>query len=71
MWPENERAILFFAGMGQGAWLHGMNGPSGLRYEALPFQLEMAGIRKKHWPEVFRAVRVMESAALEAMHSKA
>lgn len=46
--PENEQSVMFFAGLGAGAWNHSMNGPCGLRYESLPFLFEMSGIQKKN-----------------------
>lgn len=70
IWPENIHAVQFFDSLGHGAWSCGMNGISGLRYEALPFQFRMFGIKKRDWPEMFRLIQVMESAALEAMRSK-
>ena len=68
IWPCNVQFVEFFAGLGPGAWNVGMNGRTGLRYEALPFQFDMAGIPKKKWPTYYDALRVMETAALEAMY---
>ena len=70
LWPENVRSVMFFAGLGMGAWNHSMNGPCGLRYEAMPFLFEMAGIQKKKQLRIYADLLVMESAALKAMHSK-
>lgn len=68
VWPENLPYVQFFARLGSGAWNVGMNGRTGIRYEALPFLFEMAGIRKKKWPAYYDAILIMESAALEEMH---
>ena len=70
LWPENERSVLFFAGLGMGAWNHGFSGPCGLKYEALPFLFEMAGIHKGKRKRVYSDLLVMEAAALKAMHAK-
>lgn len=70
LWPENVGSVMFFAGLGMGAWNHSMNGPCGLRYEALPFLFDMAGIQKKKQPRIYADLLVMESAALKAMNSK-
>ncbi len=45
-------------------WSVGMNGPVGLRIEALAFVLEMQGVPKADWPEVTQAVQVMERETL-------
>ena len=70
VWPENFAFVEFFSALGSGAWASGMNGRSGIRYESLPFIFEMRGIPRKKWPQFYEAIIVMESAALEAMHSK-
>lgn len=68
VWPENVPFVEFFAQLGGGAWLVGMSGRTGIRYECLPFLFEMNHIKKKHWPKFYDALRVMEAAALEAMY---
>lgn len=42
--------------------------PQGLRYEALAVIWPALGIRRKHRRRVFADLRVMEIAALEALH---
>lgn len=70
VWLENWPAVQFFGSLGRGAWQQGMSGPSGLRYEALPFQFLMRGIKKRDWPAMYDDLLVLELAALKAMHSE-
>ncbi len=45
-------------------WSVGMHGPIGLRMEAMAFVLEMQEVPKASWPEVTKAVQVMERETL-------
>jgi hypothetical protein len=63
VWPENWRAFSVFAALST-QWTVGMNGPTGLRYEALPFALDLFEIERAAWPEVFGQIRVCEGEAL-------
>jgi hypothetical protein len=64
VWPDNWQAFTVFAAVAT-QWTVGMNGPTGLRYESLPFVLELHGIERADWPEVFGQLRVCESEALK------
>lgn len=48
-------------------WRTGMGGPTGLDYGALIDVMRLCGIKKKHQPDVFYDVRVMEAEALKVM----
>jgi hypothetical protein len=47
-----------------------MSGPSGLRYETLYPLLDRETASPREWDALFEDIRVMEAAALEAMHKK-
>jgi len=47
-----------------------MAGPTGLDYAALPMALRMIGAARADWQQLMADIRVMESAALQAMRSK-
>lgn len=48
-------------------WRIGMSGPTGLDYAALPMALRMIAAPRTDWQQLMADVRVMESAALQAM----
>ncbi len=66
LWPENMTTVEVFASMTT-QWQTGMNGPTGLRYEALPVVLDLLGIAAPARRDVFDGLRVMERAALAEM----
>jgi hypothetical protein len=47
-----------------------MSGPVGLDYAVLPFVMRQCGVSFSDRSNVFEDVRVMESAALEAMRKR-
>lgn len=49
-------------------WRVGVTGPTGLDYGVLPTVLRLMGVQRSQWPWIWDALRVMERAALEAMH---
>lgn len=63
MWPENVAPFTVFRAMAT-QWSVGMNGPIGLRMEALAFVLEVQEVPKADWPEVTQAVQVLERETL-------
>ena len=69
IWPENMQAYELFCAMDT-QWRIGMAGPTGLDYAALPMALRMIGAARADWPQLMADIRVMESAALQAMRSK-
>lgn len=64
VWPENWPAVQVFVALGT-QWTVGMAGSTGLRYEVLPFVLEMQGVARDEWPELFAQIRLCESEALK------
>ena len=69
LFEDTERSVEIFAAMNT-QWNIGMSGATGLRYEALPLMLRMAGVARADWPGVIEDVRVMERGALEAIRGK-
>lgn len=63
MWPENVAPFTVFRAMAT-QWSVGMNGPIGLRMEALAFVLEVQEVPRADWPEVAEAVQVLERETL-------
>lgn len=45
----------------------GLGPPCGLKYEAIPMALRMAGIPRSKWDVLYPDIKVMEAAALRAM----
>ena len=62
---ENLPAVRVFIAM-QTQWRHGMGGPTGLDYAALPVVEARCGVRREKRGDVFAAVRVMECETLNA-----
>lgn len=71
VWPENWPAVQVFAAL-QTQWaVAGMgNTVIGLRYEALPTVFDLLRVKRRQRPELFDALRVMESAALEVLNKR-
>jgi hypothetical protein len=40
----------------------------GLDYAAIPAVLQLTRVPRAEWPDIFRDLRVMEAAALDALH---
>lgn len=70
VWPENWSAVLFFEALGLGSWNIGPGGPIGLRYETFREVRMAQDIPDREWPELFRSIRILESAALDEMHKE-
>lgn len=51
-------------------WRFGMAGPVGLDYTALYPMLDRLNLDSDSWLQILDDVRVMESAALEAIHKE-
>ena len=51
-------------------WRLGFNGPVGLDYAVVPTVLNLHGIKRKKWEEIFHCLRVMEDEALVTIHKK-
>jgi len=66
IWPDNWNSFTVFEAMGT-QWRTGGCGATGLDYCALPDVMRLCGIKKRHQPDVFYDVRVMEAEALKVM----
>jgi hypothetical protein len=69
VWPDNEEAYLVFRAMDT-QWNHGFNGPTGLKYEALPEVWRRSKVAPDQRDDAFLSLRIMESAALIAMRKE-
>jgi len=66
LYPENESAINVFLAMRTQWRTAGLSGrPYGFDYSALPFVMDLAGIKADQRLEVFGQVRLAESTVLE------
>jgi hypothetical protein len=63
VWPENVTPFLVFRQMAT-QWTMGINGPIGLRVEALELFLRAERVPRAEWQEVMQAVQVMEQETL-------
>lgn len=66
VWPENWQAFDLF-GLLATQWRVGMNGPTGLAYEALYPLLDRMTSSPQEWDEAFSDLRFMEAEALKVM----
>lgn len=67
VWPENRTAVLVFQLMST-QWRAGMGGYTGLDYGALREIWQRLHIKRRERDQVFFDLRVLEHAALEAIH---
>ena len=75
VWAENWASVVFFADFCMTQWRYaaGMNGggATGLDYSAVLASLRTLRLPREKFDRVFSDVRVLERAALEAMHKTA
>lgn len=69
VWPENWDPYRVFAELDT-QWRHGFAGRTGLDYAVVPRTMKRLGVRKKQREDVWQAIRVMESAALDFFDEK-
>lgn len=69
IYPDNIQPVAIFADM-LTQWRVGMNGATGLDYNALPVVMRFRGVKMADREDVFECVKIMESAALKAMRDK-
>ena len=69
IWDENAAAFEIFYRM-RTQWNVGVNGATGLRYEALYPLLERFSGEEYSWDELFDDVQVMEAEALNVMSER-
>lgn len=67
VWPENEQAALLFRSLGT-QWLVGPGGAYGLNYAVLFHKMDRLRLTPERYEELEFEIRVIESAALAAMH---
>lgn len=70
IWPENWPAFEAFSAL-RTQWRVAHCGRTGLDYGSIPITLRLIGTPRSEWREIFAALRIMESAALEEMHKDA
>ena len=63
MLEDNLPAVRVFLAL-QTQWRHGMAGPTGLDYAALPPVFDLCGIRHKKRADTFGALRILETETL-------
>ena len=69
IWEENHESFKVFNAMST-QWRVGMNGYTGLDYNALPVVMRLLGIKRNEYAQIFDDVRLMESAAMQEINKK-
>ena len=69
LWPENKAVWDLFQSLST-QWNEGMQGPLGLRYEAIPIVMRMRRVKRSDEQEMFAKVQLMEAAMLAAWSEK-
>lgn len=70
IWPDTAAALALFTRLGT-QWRIGMGGATGLDYTAVSAVLTRQRLPPAEEDALFEDIRVMESAALAAMRTKA
>lgn len=69
IWPENDLVFRVFSKLGT-QWVIGPGGPVGLNYDSALVVMRLMGVKDGKQLEVFDALRMMESEALNQMNKK-
>lgn len=69
VWPENLQAFNLFSRIGT-RWAVGMNGVTGIRWEAVYPLMDRMGLESDAWDGLLSDLEVMESAALAVINKK-
>lgn len=69
VWPENMATVEAFVAM-RTQWRFSHFGATGLDYGVLPVVLELVGVQKDEWSDVFEGVRVMETIEIVSMRRR-
>lgn len=69
VWAANLPAFNLFRRIGT-RWVYGMNGPVGLRYEAIYPLLDRLNLSPEDWDLMLSDIETMEHAALTEMNRK-
>jgi len=68
--PQNWQAVKVFVSL-ETQWNVSFSGHRvGIGYASIPPVLEMMGIERGEWPDLFESIRIMESAAMSAWERK-
>lgn len=70
VWQDNVVALNTFIAMATQWRVAGMGSPMALDYAALPPVLEMTGVPRDEWPDVFEQIRICEEVALAMIRAK-
>ena len=70
VWEENWPALMFFMDYCSTQWRHGMNGPTGLCYEAVLPSLRTLRLPREEFDDMFVCIRILERGALDAMRKE-
>lgn len=68
-WPENWEPLQVFSVL-QTQWNVGQASVIGLRYEAIPVAMQMAGVSMRDKQAIYRSLQVMELEALSIFNKK-
>lgn len=71
VWPENWTVVRAFMDLA-GSWTRGTTADGGGVLEIdrgkIKNTLELMGVKRREWPEVFNGLKVMEAEALQTLH---
>jgi hypothetical protein len=68
VFPENWQTVTIFVQVST-QWRLGMSGPVGLDYNVLFRIMDNLNMPQQEWQDMFEDIRVMESTALDTMHT--
>lgn len=69
VWPDNWLAVQVFGWLAT-QWAVGVNGATGLRYEAFGEARRRFAVDDDAWPDLCDCLQVLEHEALRVMHAK-
>lgn len=67
IFPDNWNTFSVFEFMST-QWRTVSGGVTGLDYNVIPIAINALGIKKKHTPEIFSGIRIMETVAINVMN---
>lgn len=67
LWPCCVPAVQLLVALGTQWRMAAMGGPVGLDYGAVRPTLQLLGVPRAQWPDLFKDLQVMEAAAVRAM----
>lgn len=69
LWPEHYRVIELYQLL-RPNWLLSEGRKTGINWAVVPGFMTMLNIKRKHWPEFFKQLKLMESTALDCWHGR-